>query len=322
MHLAPMMRDAKEAGAVGDGVHVETYGFDLGNSLVPVREIVAAGLAKGALPAMTLPPILTPAGADSISASERGKYVVTGDRVIGVVVGGAARAYALHVLAWHEVVNDTLGGRPIAVTYSPLSDASVVFGRRVGGDEFRFGVSGLLYESNLLMYDVRPGGRGESLWSQILGVAVAGPRAGTGLEVMPSTVMAWGEWRARHPGTTILGRDPRRADAYKKDPYGNYFSSDVLRFPVDPLPPADGPPAKSRVIAILIGDAWRVFPFGDVAANMGPGGEWRTEIDGVAVVLHYREEPETVWAAMGDPPAPLPSVTCFWFVWYATHPGA
>lgn len=318
MHLAPMMRAAEESGAVGDGIHVESYGFALEPCMVPAEEIVAAGLAKGALPAMNHPPVLTPAEADSISGAERGKYMVSGDRVVGVVIGGAARAYPLHVLAWHEVVNDTLGGEPVAVTYSPLSGAVIVFGRRVGEEVFRFGVSGLLYNSNLLMYDVRPGGAEECLWSQMMGVAISGPRAGIGLEVLPSAVTAWGEWRARHPETTVIGRDPRRVKAYKSDPYGNYFGSDLLRFPVHPLPTEGGAPLKSRVIAVKPGREWTMFRFDEIAAKAGPDGAWRTAApDGTPLVFRYRKEPETAWALAGDPPAPVPAYQCFWFAYYA-----
>ncbi|MFH1279599.1 MAG: DUF3179 domain-containing (seleno)protein [Candidatus Eisenbacteria bacterium] len=318
MHLLPMLRASRESGAVGDGASVSSYGFDLEPCLIPANEIVATGLAKGALPAMTHPPVLMPGEADSIGGAERGKYMVSGDRVVGVVIGGAARAYPLHVLAWHEVVNDTLGGEPIAVTYSPLSGGVIVFGRRVGDEVFRFGVSGLLYNSNLLMYDMGPGGAGESLWSQMMGVAVAGPRAGIGIEVLPSAVMAWGDWRARHPKTTVLGRDPRRVKAYKKDPYGNYFSSDLLRFPVSPMPPEGGAPLKSRVLAVRPGRDWVMFRFDEIGANADGKGEWRTAAPGgTPLVLHYRKEPETAWALAGDPPTPVPSYQCFWFAWYA-----
>lgn len=221
---------------VGDGRNVATYGFDLSTCLVPRGEIVAAGFAKDGLPAMTNSAVFTPAQADEFShelrAAHQGRFLVDSDRVIGVVVNGAARAYPLRVITWHEVVNDTLGGRPIVVTYNPLCDSTVVFDRRVAGETLELGVSGLLYNSNLLMYDRRPEARGESLWSQLQFRAIAGPAAEKGrtLALVPAVVVHWSDWLARYPDTSVLAPDRDRLRVYQNT-YDPYFGSDLLRFP-------------------------------------------------------------------------------------------
>ncbi len=304
----------------GDGVDVKSYGFVLEPSRIPLEEIVAAGVAKGAIPAIDFPALLRPAQVDSINRAERGKYLVPGDEVVGVAAGEKARAYPLRVLAWHEVVNDTLGGVPIAVTYSPLSGGVVVFHRRVGGEEVRFGVSGLLYNSNLLMYDVTAAAREQSLWSQLGRRAVVGPAvaAGRRLNVLPCALVPWGEWRADHPGTEVIDRDPSRIQAYKSEPYGNYFGNDLLRFPVRPLPEGTDVPWKTRMIVTGRGEEWEAFSIPEIAARAGAAGEWRTRWRGVPIRFTVAGDPPMVRLfpeGLSDPP--LVNFYCFYFAWYA-----
>lgn len=121
------------------------------------------------------------------------------DRVVGVVFGGEARAYPLNVLSWHEVVNDQLDG-PLLVTYCPICRSGMVADRLVRGRETRFGVSGLLHDENLVLYDELT----ESLWSQIEARAIDGPMAGTPLSLRPSTLTTWRAWTAAHPDTDVL----------------------------------------------------------------------------------------------------------------------
>ena len=125
-----------------------------------------------------------------INKAQRGKFLVPRDDVIGVVVNGQARAYPVRFMIWHEIVNDTLGGVPIAVTYNFLTDSVAVFERTIGDEVHTFGESGLVYRSNLVLYDRRPGQRGESLWSQMGERAIAGPASGTPLVRIPAVQVA------------------------------------------------------------------------------------------------------------------------------------
>jgi hypothetical protein len=149
-----------------------------------------------------------------------------GDEVIGVERDGEARAYPLRILNWHEVVNDTFAG-PLLVTYCPLCGSGVTAERTVDGEETRFGVSGLLWNSDLVMYDEKT----DSLWSQILGQAVRGPKTGTRLSLVPSTLTTWNEWQKSHDDTEVLLPPPKSKAIgggtrdYSRDPYGGYSRS-------------------------------------------------------------------------------------------------
>jgi len=221
---------------VGDGRDPASYGFDLTSLTVP-REFLAAAMPKDTLTPLVATRLLQPEQVDSLNRAERGKYLVGDDRVIGVVVGGVARAYPVRVLAWHEVVNDTLGGLPLAVCWHPLSGVAVVLDRRHGEEILELGVSGLVWNSHHLLYDRRPEANRESLWAPLLTSAVAGPAVGDTLTVIPSALVSWRDWRTAMPHTTVPYPEPEMRAAYKRDPYGNYTSGDVIRFPLRDLPP-------------------------------------------------------------------------------------
>ncbi len=317
---------------VGDGRNVESYGFDLSTCLVRRDLIVAAGIPKDGIPALDLPRVLLPEQVDSLARRWRSRLLVDDDRVIGVVLAGSARAYPVRFMNWHEVVNDTLAGHPIAVTYAPLCDAVVVFNRRgPDGAARRFGVSGLLYNSNLLMYDSRPGGMGESLWSQLQARAIAGPAAAAEerLPILPVAVATWEDWRTRHPRTTVLAPVPALAEEYRRNPYSSYFGSEQLRFPVDPQPPAaDGLTLKTPVVIVRAGSDLGVFPLPLIASMADKDGLWTRDLGGTRIRFAYRRDPpgaivEPVAGdrgAEGSAARPLEIVYCCWFAWYATHP--
>ena len=317
VHVASLL--GSKGHARGDGRHPASYGFDLSTSAVPPGEIVASGMPKDGLPAL-VDPIAWSLAEAGAAGGKRSKFLVPSDRVIGVSLGGAARAYPLRLLVWHEVVNDTLGGRAIAVTYNPLCDSAVVLDRNVGGAPLTFGVSGLLYQSNLLLYDRQPPGRSESLWSQLLLSAVAGPAASEGkrLGALPAAVQTWGDWRGAHPGTTVLAPDARLAGQYKRDPYSSYFGSDLLRFPVNPLAPEDLGPRKTPVVALLVDGTWHAFTFTLLAARADAAGHWSTAAGPVPVEFQVRRDsPQTVLASSGS--GPLPTIQAFRFAWWAIH---
>lgn len=295
-NLAPLL-DPNRVRPRGDGRTTASYKFDLGATLVPAAKIVSAGMVTDALPPLYEPKAITLAELAGLETIGRGKYLVPPDKVIGVVVNGAARAYPLRVLVWHEVVNDTVGGVPIVVTYNPLSEGIAVFDRRVAGETLEFGVSGLLYQSNLLMYDRRPAHAAESLWCQLQARAVAGPSASAGktLSLVPFALARWSDWQADRPATTLLAPVDGDGSKYGQDVYGSYFNSDELRFPVDPLPP-DGPLGrKTRVFVTGAPGAWTVTPLRVL------NDESRFEVVG----------PSGTTPALG--------FYAFWFAWYATH---
>ncbi len=306
---------------LGDGRTVETYGFDLTPCLVARDQLVAAGMRKDALRSLLDPPVVAGRDMVGINKRQRGNFLVSTDRVIGVTVNGASRAYPLQILNCHEVVNDTLGGVPIVVTYNPPCDSAVAFKRTVGGETLEFGVSGLLYNSNLLMYDRREGGAGESLWSQLLGRAIAGPAAADDrrLTMINTALVAWADWLDAHPDTTVVDRDPKMIKRYKQTSYDGYFQSARLRFPVDPLPPDGGPRAKDRVVIVSTDTARAVYPLAAIAGQAADDGSLQTTLNGTDLHFRYRADPETVAVNAGGD-TPITTVHSFWFAWHAMHP--
>lgn len=313
--------------AIGDGEDPASYGFDLGHCLVPLAGIAASGLPRDGLPVLDFPRLLSPGQADSLHRVQHYKYLVPGDRVIGVSLGGQARAYPISVMNWHEVVNDTLGGQPIAVTYSPLCDASVVFDRRlpravVAPDTtLLFSFSGLLYNSNLVMYDRRAGHRGESLWSQLQARAVAGPAAAEGrrLRIVPGTVARWADWRKRHPETTVPDPEPSRRERYQRDPYAHDYGSDVVRFPVEPLPPPGTPGYKTPCVIVGVDHRYTVYPLPLIAERTKADGTWEIRQGNQSLTFTFTNQPAT---ARVDAPgaAQVEVIYAFWYAWYSCRP--
>jgi Protein of unknown function (DUF3179) len=317
LYAAKLLR-GRASRAVGDGRRVESYGFSLEPCFVPRDRIVASGMPRDGLHALVEPASWTLAQYDE-GARQYRKLLVPGDRVIGVSLGGQARAYPLRFVVWHEVVNDTLAGVPIAVTYNPLCDSAVVFRRTPGGRTLTFGVSGLLCDSNLLMYDRDPPGGAPSLWSQLLFRAIAGPAAASGatLEVLPISLDTWGDWRRENPGTTVLAPDPTMAEKYAGDPYTSYFGSDRLRFPVQPLPLPARYPLKTPLVALGGPQGWTAFPFPVLASRtQAPvGAPWAA----FEAALTYRPGSNTVAIALDRLPVDTGVAYASYFAWYATH---
>jgi hypothetical protein len=167
--------------------------------------------------------------------------------VMSVVIDGNARAYPLRIMIWHEIVNDTLAGRPIAVTYCPLCNAAIVFDRVVDGTETSFGTTGKLRNSDLVMYDRNT----ESWWQQFTGEAIAGSRTGTRLEIIPSQLVSWSSFQDRHPDGEVLVPDNPGFREYGRNPYAGYDSSAVPFLYRGPMP--EGITPLSYVVVIRDG---------------------------------------------------------------------
>lgn len=279
--------------------------FDLTNSTIPKEEIHAGGPAKDGIPALTAPKFVKANAAGSLDPE---------DRVGGVVVEGEARAYPLRILVWHEIVNDTLGGEPIAVTYCPLCDSVAAFDRRTPGGVKEFGVSGMLYNSNVLMFD--RGGKPEGLWSQLKAQAVSGPQAGQTLRTLPVELTTWADWHARHPETKVLSTKTGHTRDYKINPYVRYFDRPGLVFPARPK--SDRLPEKEKVLGVWAPDgtakAYRISAFADWREPV----EFRDRIAERSLTLRYEPGSRSLRVIEAD--KGLEWMYSFWFAWYAFHP--
>lgn len=186
---------------------------DFSQSAVPDwAEIMSGGPPKDGIPAIDAPLFIPVAEETRIEDEEP---------VITVELGGQTpRAYPVRYLMWHEIVNDTVGGVPVAVTFCPLCNSGITFDRRVAGRVLSFGVSGKLRNSDMVMYDRET----QSWWQQAMGEAIVGDLTGTQLRQVPTWMESWAEYRTRNPGALVMAEPPHNR-AYGTNPYRNYDSS-------------------------------------------------------------------------------------------------
>ncbi len=239
----PILRDLGAPRHFGSG-----WGTNFDISIVDYGEILSGGVPRDGIPPIRDPRFISIAEADALYAGS--------SPVMEVSLNGDARAYPLEILIWHEIVIDVVGGVPVAVTYCPLCNTAITFDRTIGGTVYDFGVSGLLRNSDLIMYDSQT----ESLWQQIGGVAIVGDMVGARLTVLPSTIVAWGDFKAQYPEGIVLSRETGYARGYGRNPYVGYDEPDnvpfLFRGDIDPRLSA-----MERVVTLDLPDDAVAYPF-------------------------------------------------------------
>jgi len=294
--------------------------FVIHRATVP-NDLIVRAMAKDGVRVLSEPQTMDPPEIDRRNEEERGKLLVSDDRVIGIVIGDDVRAYPLRLMRWHEVVNDTVGGEPIAVTYSPLCDSVAVYSRIVEDKIVELGVSGYLYNSNTLLYDRRLHSAESPLWSQLDGEIVAAPDPGfsSPLSARVAALDTWGEWRARHPNTRVMAPHPDLKKLYKRDPYHSYFGSDLLHFPVRPLPTPGPRHLKDRVVIVTVGETHAAFALRDLAASAGSdAGTVEIDVAGMPIRIRFAVAPGTAVVEPLTEENQLQAVRhTFWFAWYS-----
>jgi hypothetical protein len=225
---------------------------DFSKKLVPLVEFQSGGPPKDGIPAIDAPHF-TPA--DEVD------WLDDREPVIVVEAGGETRAYPIQILTWHEIVNDEIGGTPVAVTFCPLCNTAIVFDRRLDGEVLDFGTTGKLRESDLVMYDRQT----ESWWQQFSGDALVGELAGKELEHLPAQMTAWGDFRGEHPSSLVLDRETGHARDYGTNPYAGYDSIDSSPIFATRNDDDDRLPPKERVVYVEVGDDAFGIPFASLA---------------------------------------------------------
>ena len=199
-------------------------------------EIMSGGPPKDGIPALDDPQFISVA--DEARIEER-------EAVIAVEMDGETpRAYPIRYLTWHEIVNDEIGGVPVAVTFCPLCNSGITFDRRVEGRVLSFGVSGKLRNSDMVMYDRQT----ESWWQQAIGTGIVGEMTGVELTQMPTWMESWAEFSTRNPDGLVMDQ-PRWRRQYGRNPYVGYDSSRRPFLYSGELPP-HGIPALMRVVRV------------------------------------------------------------------------
>lgn len=223
----------------------EGWKTDFSNVVIDLDEVLSGGPPKDGIPSIDNPQFV--AAANETTLTDR-------DPVVGLVLNGDARAYPLRILTWHEIVNDTVGGVPVAVTYCPLCNAAIVFDRRLDGGVLKFGTTGKLRRSDLVMYDRQT----ETWWQQFEGRGIAGTLADRTLKTVPARLESWAEFKARAPeGDVLIPNNPNMRD-YGRNPYSGYDA--VLGRPFLYRGPYDlKVPMMMRVVAV--GDMAWTLPY-------------------------------------------------------------
>lgn len=312
-----------------------SYGAE--RHFVPLDQIVSGGPPPDGIPAIDNPKFVPAKDADFDSNSST---------VIGVYYNGQAKAYPLSIMVWHEVVNDIVGGKPLAVTYCPLCYSVVAYVREINGVPVTFGTSGRLYNNNLVMYDRLT----RSLWSQIWGAAIAGNLTGYTLQRFPVDLVSWGEWHKLYPDSLVLSSETGYSRPYSADPYGGYYANDQILFP---LSHTDSRLAlKKVVLGLTIESTTKAYSLDSLIkgviddslgshrvtlliAENGWARVFNPVVDGRELHFVYSngsfidKETNSVWSydgvALSGPLAGkllprYPTEAAFWFAWTAFNP--
>ena len=306
--------------------------------IVPLDKIKSGGPPKDGIPSIDNPKFVP------VSESQ---FVPDTTFVIGLDINGEKRAYPLFIMVWHEIVNDSVGGVPVAVTYCPLCFTNQVFERVIDGKEVEFGTSGKLYNSNLVMYDRLT----DSYWSQALGVAITGELTGYELKRIPFDVISWADWKTLYPDTLVLTTETGHIRSYGVDPYGDYYTDPRILFPVEHEDDRMHP--KELILgfhesdvykaykqddvesAIVINDIFNNKPMMLVSLFSGDSRAFDRTVNGKVLTFDFVDdviidlESKSKWnydgvatsgSMEGIQLVRLPFNPGFWFEWVAFHP--
>lgn len=278
-------------------------GFHLEDALIPAKDILRGGPPRDGIPSIDQPVFS--------SAEEFVEYPDVID-VLGVYYNGVAKAYPIKIMDWHEVVNDEFDGKPVVITYCPLCGSGIAFEADIiKGKPSKFGVSGLLYNSDVLLYDRST----ESLWSQIMGEAISGPLKGKDLQPIRTYRITLGAWKNLYPRTLILTTQTGFNRNYQATPYGNYDQENSTYFPVTYSNSTFH--KKEWVIGIEINGVYKAYSIKRLSKL--PQQQLVDEVGGESLMISWDDKAENVriTRASGEE---LLAVQMFWFAWAAFHP--
>ena len=258
------------------GVYASAVTRDGVTSLVPDDQLYDSGVVEGGIPALTNPKY------DSVLASDS----VIADNLQGIdlEIGGTHRFYPVQIMNWHEVVNDTIDGQNIAVTYCPLCGTGIVYDRNVGMTMATFSATGKVYNNNTVLKDEESG----SLWIQATGQSIQGSWIGESLAVIPSQMMTWSVWKELYPSGLVLSTNTGVARDYTRHPYGNYDTSKGLYFPIN----YTSPDFTSKWITYGVTDGTNGAAFSSLA--LSGTGIMTAKLGEVPIIAIYNFETDTI----------------------------
>lgn len=272
---------------------------------VPLEEVIGGGPPKDGIPSIDKPKF--------VSVEDASTWISDDEPGLAFSDGEVNRFYPFQILVWHEIVNDTVNEKDVLITYCPLCLSGIVFDPIVQGERVEFGTSGKLWNSNLVMYDRKT----DSLWSQVLGEAIVGEMTGTELPVLPSDQMRFGEWKNSFPNGQVLSRDTGARRIYGYDPYGDYYTTEGVFFP---LSNEDNRlQQKDFILGITHeGQAKAYYP-----PTIKEEGIARDTFGDKIIIAVHDKELDVVRLYEETPDGErirINPIASFWFAWVAAHP--
>jgi hypothetical protein len=276
---------------------VHRNGFELSQLLVPLQEIKNGGVPKDGIPALTSPKFVK---------ADQASYLLGKDLILGLNIDGITKAYPLKILDRHELINDLVSNQNVLVSHCPLCNSTIVFDPVVGNKLLHFGVSGLLYQSDVLMYDIES----ESLWSQLSETAISGKYSGKQLRILPSEITSWENWKANYPETLVLSSETGYRISYSATAYKKYKASNKLMFPVSRTNTSLA--NKEIVLGIRIGNTAKAYPISQLKKK---GRSFKDIVGSKAITIEVNETfSDAVF--IDEAGMEIPHIRSYWFAWY------
>jgi hypothetical protein len=281
--------------------------------IVDPKKIRGGGPSKGGIGFDQGIPALTHNNMKFVSVSEADEWIEDNELVLALIYNGVKKVYPLQILVWHEIANDNVGGKPLIVTYCPLCGSGIAYEPfiEVEGKKMstRFGTSGKLYNSNMVMYDEET----DTYWQQIDGKAIVGDLVGQELKEVSIDTVVWRDWKKEHPDSLVLSQDTGIDRDYGKDPYGSYYEDSFLIFPVDNTDSAIHP--KTIIFGIEVEGEYKAY----IEEDLIEVGVIHDKFDNIDVTVR-RDSAGIVTVTNELTGKEIVKERDMWFAWYAFHP--
>jgi hypothetical protein len=281
--------------------------------LVNPKDILSGGPPKGGIGVERGIPALAKENIKFETVTQADSWIKDNELVLVLEYNGVKRVYPFQILVWHEIVNDKINNVPLLITYCPLCGSGIVYERKIlintSNVETRFGTTGKLYNSNVIMYDEET----NTYWQQIGGRAIIGELTGQKLQLIDSNTVTWGKFKIQNPDAMVLSQDTGFNRKYGNDPYGSYYENSHLLFPVNEIDSRIHP--KDVIYGIEISGNYKAYREIDIIKNK----KIEDTFLGMEIIITVLEDGRVQFFNQNSSQI-IPKERDFWFAWYAFHP--
>lgn len=281
--------------------------------IIDPREIRSGGPPKGGIGVDRGIPALAKENIKFVNVKDADEFIEDNELVLALDYKGEKRVYPLQIMVWHEIANDVIQEEPILITYCPLCGSGIAYERKIEIEgkrvTTRFGTSGKLYNSNLIMYDEKT----QTYWQQIGGQGIVGKLTGQELVPIDIDTVVWRDYKIQNPNAKVLSQETGINRDYGRDPYGNYYEDSFLIFPVDQEDNRIHP--KTPILGIKVNESFSAY----IEENLIVGEEIIDEVGGIKISL-IKNPGGDVDITNLETKETIPKERDFWFAWYAFHP--